>query len=203
MSNIISDKKSIRKIFLDSRQSMMVQEVYEKSSLVSDLFFSFLEAQIKNVKNPENISYLHTFLPITKFNEINTHLIIEKLQADYPWIKIVIPKILPENLTMEHIIYNTKLEFLENNWGIAEPVDGEKVMPEENDLIIVPMLACDIGGNRVGYGKGYYDRFLAKCKPSAIKVGLSYHGPIKKISDANEFDIKLNYCITPDKIYNF
>jgi len=77
------------------------------------------------------------------------------------------------------------------------------VSESEIDLIFVPLLAFDETGNRVGYGKGFYDKFLTKCRPDAIKVGLSYFEAIDRISDSEQFDIPLNYCITPQRIYEF
>ena len=70
-------------------------------------------------------------------------------------------------------------------------------------MILVPLLAYDLQGNRVGYGKGFYDRFLAKCNANVQKVGLSYFEPLDSIGDAESFDIKLNSCISPEKIWIF
>ena len=61
----------------------------------------------------------------------------------------------------------------------------------------------DLQGNRVGYGKGYYDRFLSKCKEDVIKVGLSFLSPIDCIEDVDFFDKKLDFCITPERVYAF
>ena len=68
--------------------------------------------------------------------------------------------------------------------------------------IKIPLLASDLNGNRVGYGGGYYDSFLINCKKSK-KIGVSLEEPINKIIDIDEFDIKLDYCITPKSIYKF
>ncbi|HEX8461529.1 MAG TPA: 5-formyltetrahydrofolate cyclo-ligase, partial [Segetibacter sp.] len=73
----------------------------------------------------------------------------------------------------------------------------------EIDLVFVPLLAYDKRGYRVGYGKGFYDRYLSLCKPEVLKVGFSYFGPEESIDDTHQFDVPLNYCITPDNIYEF
>jgi 5-formyltetrahydrofolate cyclo-ligase len=70
-------------------------------------------------------------------------------------------------------------------------------------MVIVPMLAFDRQGNRVGYGKGYYDSFLKQCRPDCIKVGVCYFEPIAQIDDAGDFDVPLNFCITPQQVYVF
>ena len=90
-----------------------------------------------------------------------------------------------------------------NQYGIPEPVGGKEIMPEELDLVFVPLLGFDLQGNRVGYGKGYYDRFLSKCKDDVIKVGLSFLSPIDCIEDVDFFDKKLDFCITPERVYAF
>ena len=67
----------------------------------------------------------------------------------------------------------------------------------------MPLIIVDKIGNRVGYGKGYYDRFLINCDKKVIKVGLSFFDIIEKIEDTTYNDIRLNYCITPKKIIKF
>jgi 5-formyltetrahydrofolate cyclo-ligase len=93
--------------------------------------------------------------------------------------------------------------FITNAYGIPEPKDGNEISPEQLDLVIVPLLCFDQLGNRVGYGKGYYDRFLKKCRKDCIKIGFSYFSPIERIEDINEFDVPLDYGISPDAIHEF
>lgn len=90
-----------------------------------------------------------------------------------------------------------------NSLGISEPENGAAAAPENFDLVLVPLLSFDKAGFRVGYGKGVYDKYLKQVRPDAIKVGLSYFEPLSKIDDTDEFDIPLNYCITPQGIYEF
>ncbi|MDY6994028.1 MAG: 5-formyltetrahydrofolate cyclo-ligase, partial [Pseudomonadota bacterium] len=71
------------------------------------------------------------------------------------------------------------------------------------NLVLCPLLAFDKKGFRVGYGKGFYDRFFQKCQPNAIKVGLSFEEAVEHIEDINQYDIPLNYCVTPKKLYVF
>ncbi len=93
------------------------------------------------------------------------------------------------------------MELMHNDYGIEEPSGGNKVMENEIDLILVPLLAFDKYGFRVGYGKGYYDKFLFQCRKDSIKIGLSYFDPVDEIEDINSFDIPLNYCVTPRKLF--
>jgi 5-formyltetrahydrofolate cyclo-ligase len=90
-----------------------------------------------------------------------------------------------------------------NQWGILEPNPQSAIRYplSEIDLVIVPLLGFDKQGNRVGYGKGFYDRFLARCRSNVIKVGVSFFDPIDGISDITPLDIRLDYCITPTRVW--
>lgn len=189
-------KSKLRKYYLSKRKAVSVEEIAVKSQQIADLFFANFE--LSKVKN------LHVFLPILKHNEINTWLIIKYLQQNFPQINIVIPKIISANSTLENYLFDEK-KLIENHWGILEP-SGEnqvKILPEQIDLVIIPLLIFDKNGNRVGYGKGFYDRFLQECKPEMLKIGVCLEEAIELIEDINEFDIKMDFCITPNKIYRF
>jgi len=101
------------------------------------------------------------------------------------------------------LLFDDEVELVDNAFGIAEPSAGEIVEPGEIDLALVPLLAFDQHGYRVGYGKGYYDKFLSQCREDVIKIGLSFFEPVDEIGDINQFDIPLNYCVTPQKVYEF
>ena len=93
--------------------------------------------------------------------------------------------------------------FIKNRFNILEPLNGDVIPPEMLDLIFVPLLAFDRKGFRVGYGRGFYDRYLPACRRDVVKVGFSFFDPVDKIDDINEFDVPLNLCITPTCIYEF
>ena len=104
---------------------------------------------------------------------------------------------------LQHYLLTDTTKLKLNRWKIPEPVSGIKIDPQQLDLVFVPLLGCDTFGNRVGYGKGFYDKFLANCKKDVIKVGLSFFPPDKDILEVEDFDIALDYCITPKAIYTF
>ncbi len=189
-------KAELRKHYLSKRKAISAEEMATKSQQIANLFFQNFD--LSTIKN------LHIFLPIIKNNEIDTWLIIRYLQQNFPEINIVIPKIFPEKSELENYIFDEK-SLTENHWGILEPSGGnqEKILPEQIDLVIIPLLAFDKQGNRVGYGKGFYDRFLQNCSPKTLKVGLCLEEPIEIIEDLNKFDVKMDVCITPTKIYSF
>ena len=104
---------------------------------------------------------------------------------------------------MTHFLLTDNTKIKKNEYNIPEPVNGLPVPPEMIDVVFVPLLAYDKQGNRVGYGKGFYDQFLAECKPETIKIGLSFFEAENQIEDVFEADVLLDYCITPTQTYTF
>jgi 5-formyltetrahydrofolate cyclo-ligase len=189
-------KPELRRHYLSIRKAISAEEITIKSQQITDLFFQNFDLS--------KVKYLHIFLPIIKHNEINTFLIIRYLRQNIAQTNIVIPKIIPEKSELENYLFNEK-NLIENPWGIVEPSgeNQEKIFPEQIDLVIIPLLIFDKNGNRVGYGKGFYDRFLQQCNPETLKIGLCLEEPIEMIEDVNDFDVKMDFCITPNKIYKF
>lgn len=146
-------------------------------------------------------TYYHVFLPIESNHEVNTEFILHILQGKDK--EIVISKSDFETLQMTHYLLTDSTIIKKNKYKIPEPTSGLEISSSLLDIIFVPLLACDIMGNRVGYGKGFYDKFLSKCKPEAIKIGLSFFEPEHVIDDVFFDDVKLDYCVTPNKIYCF
>jgi len=104
---------------------------------------------------------------------------------------------------MTHFLLTDNTKIKKNEYNIPEPIDGIEVPCSKIDVVFVPLLAFDTTGNRIGYGKGFYDQFLSECKPETIKIGLSFFEAENVIEDVYESDIKLDYCITPHKTYIF
>ena len=69
---------------------------------------------------------------------------------------------------MENVCINSKTKFITNNWGIDEPISENTIETNKIDLVLIPLLAVDKNGNRVGYGKGFYDKMLQKSKTEII-----------------------------------
>lgn len=151
-----------------------------------------------------NYRMVHIFLPIRKHNEIDTFSLLNYFKLQHPQLKIVIPRTDFTNLSITNILYDHEYTILgRNKYDIPEPIHGKVVPNEEIDIVFIPLLGFDQKGNRVGYGKGFYDRFLSECRPDVVKIGMSFFEPIDEISDVNEFDIPLDLCITPEKTWNF
>ncbi|MGK9126991.1 5-formyltetrahydrofolate cyclo-ligase [Olivibacter sp. SA151] len=151
----------------------------------------------------DGIAYLHTFLPILEKREPNTFLLIDYIKVNYPNTKIVVPKSdLQKNIMTHYVLGEQAL--MKNKWGIVEPGGStNQVAVGLIDAVLLPLLSFDMEGNRVGYGKGYYDRFLSECRPDIRKIGLSLFDPVDKIIDCEAHDIPLDSCVTPEKIWVF
>jgi 5-formyltetrahydrofolate cyclo-ligase len=149
------------------------------------------------------LDHVLSFYPIEHNSEVNTFLITDYLHFRNPNLRICYPKTNLRECTMQAIVCNADSIFEANEYNIPEPLDTEIADPSSLDLVILPMLAFDKYGNRVGYGGGFFDRYLKDCRDDCIKVGFSYFDPVDSIDDANEFDVPLDFCITPLRTYVF
>ena len=187
---ITADKTFLRSHYKKKRLSLTKQEVDHLSQRVCK--------QLDKL-NIWKLKHYHIFISILKYNELDTSSIINKLKSEQKII--IVPKI--SNNELVHIAINDETEFGLNEYGIKEPNDGNHFVIENLDIIFIPLLAFDIEGHRVGYGKGYYDRFLKLTNNSTLKIGLSFFDPINKIQDIDDNDVKLDYCVTPKQVHKF
>ena len=146
-------------------------------------------------------SFYHLFLPIESQNEVNTEYILQVLAGKDK--NVVISKSDFDTKEMTHFLLTDNTKIKKNEYDIPEPIDGLEVPVSKIDVVFVPLLAFDAKGNRVGYGKGFYDKFLAECKPEILKIGLSFFESENLISDVLNTDIQIDLCVTPTKVYNF
>lgn len=188
-------KSELRKIFLARREALTVRQVADTSWRIADEFFDAFDLI--------TIKTLQSFIPIAKFREIDTSLIYKKIWTDCRIIRTLAPRIDFESGEMESFTFNGETELVENKWGIREPAGGETVEPNKIDMVLVPLLCFDERGYRVGYGKGFYDRFLSRCRADCVKIGLSYFPPVADIDDTSEHDVKLDHCVTPERVFGF
>ena len=189
------DKASLRIHFLNKRQGLSRSK-----------YWMLMDRLLDQFKQIDWLEYntVHIFLPIKKYKEIDTFSILNYFKFAAPQLQIVIPRTNFETFEMENVLYDHDHTILvRNKFDIPEPIHGKLVSNNQIDLVFVPLLAFDKQGNRAGYGKGFYDRFLSKCRPDVKKTGISFFEPVDEISDLNEFDTKLDFCICPDKIWQF
>lgn len=185
-------KKELRKIYLKRRTDLTETEYEQLNQQLCDRFFGAV--------NLASITVLHTFLPIKRTREVNTWLIIDRVKSDFPHIKISVPKINNQTSELEHYFLESPDQLKNNTWEIPEPAYGIPTPTDKIDAVLVPLLAFDSVGHRLGYGRGFYDRFLASCRPDCVKVGLSFFEGEEKIEGISEKDVPLNVIVTPKSV---
>ena len=188
-------KKEIRILYKQKRLALTEREKLRLDDL--------LLIQLQRLAFDNHISTVMSFSPLEKHGEMNMPLYNRYFEHILPHVTICLPVIDVSGKEILVIAVNDETEFAENRFGILEPVKGEEVLPEDIDVVLVPLLAFDSNGYRVGYGKGFYDRFLNRCRKDVIAIGFSYFEPVDKIEDTHQFDVPLNYCITPESVYEF
>lgn len=186
-------KAELRKTYLARQKSLSSSERAQKSRDIARLFFECVDLT--------KINLLHCFIPIEKFNEVDTAHILGALRENSPKTRIAVPRVNFETAELESLIYTSDAKLNENKWGIREPYKSELVESGAIDMVLVPGIVFDRTGHRVGYGKGFYDRFLKRCRPDCMKIGLGFFEPVDEIEDVHEGDAELNSCITSEGVF--
>jgi 5-formyltetrahydrofolate cyclo-ligase len=189
------NKRELRRLFLEKRKSLSDDQARAMSRQLAGRFV--------HAFSPQPDGCLHVYLPLLRQREVDTFLLVEQVRVFCPHVRIVVPKADVHTLRMESYPLDETTELAPGEWGIPEPAGGEPVPPEAIDWVVVPLLAFDRRGYRVGYGKGFYDRYLARCRPDVRKIGLSYFDPVPAITDAGPFDVRLDCCLTPGQVWEF
>jgi len=187
-----TNKKELRLKYKNLRKELILDDIEEKSLAIAN---NLIQLPIWDK------TYYHVFLPIEEQKEVNTEYVLHLLSGKDK--EIVVSKSDFETRGMTHFLLTDNTKIRKNEYNIPEPENGLPVPSATIDVVFVPLLAFDLLGNRVGYGKGFYDKFLAECKPETIKIGLSFFEAEKEIENVFESDVNLNYCVTPNKIYTF
>ncbi len=185
-------KKELRKIFRERRSALNAIEREKMHDLI------LIQFQRLPIEIPTIIMTYAAFE-----NEFDPQIIIDYCNFKQPNQIISMPVVSARNNEMKSILVDDDTIFSLNQYGIPEPEGENELQPNKLEMVLIPLLAFDKKGNRVGYGKGYYDRFLKKCNADVIKVGFSYFNHCDHITDINEHDIPLDHCITPTTIYSF
>ena len=184
------NKIEARKKYLDLRKKLDNVQIISKSTSISNNL-QYLPIWEHN--------FYHIYLPIKEKNEVDTMPIINILKNKKK--KVLIPKSDFNNTTMKSFLLNDNTVLKKNNYGITEPINNEEFLGRI-DVIFIPLVAYDLIGNRVGYGKGFYDKFLRNQNNKILRVGLSFFNPEKRIK-IDEHDENLDFCVTPNRIFSF
>lgn len=184
-------KADLRKKYMEKRKTLSKDEVL---SFSNDIFKNF-QAYFQ-LKPGDKV---HLFIPIDKFKEVKTEFFIDYCLQNA--IRVFVPKVVGEHLISVEIFENTAFET--NHWGISEPVSSIDSAVLDFDYVLTPLLYCDSAGNRVGYGKGFYDSFFENISSTSKKIGVNYFNPEDMIDDVREEDIPLDYLVTPTEVLSF
>lgn len=192
-------KAALRRAALARRQALTPAEVARRSQqLAEQLFAHFPVAQWR---------WLHVFLPLARKNEPDTWPLIRRLWAERQPVRLAAPVVQPDGVTLKHYELTQATALAPSRWGIPEPVadPATEVAPAQLAAVLVPLLACDRQGQRVGYGGGFYDRFLAGCRPDTLFIGLNIldEEPVAALADMLPTDVPLHACVTPGGVWNF
>jgi 5-formyltetrahydrofolate cyclo-ligase len=192
-------KTALRRAALAQRQALTSAEVAQRSQQLADqLFQHFPVAQWH---------WLHVFLPLARKNEPDTWPIIHRLWERKLPVRLAAPVVQPDSISLKHYELTSATPLLTDRWGIPEPLadPATEVAPAQLDAVLVPLLACDQQGQRVGYGGGFYDRFLAECRPNTVFIGLNLldDEPVAALADVLPTDVPLHACLTPGAVWNF
>lgn len=185
-------KKELRIKYKELRQQLSQNEIEDKSLLVAN---KLLELPIWDKK------YYHLFLTLEAQKEVHTDFILNILGGKDK--EVVVSRSDFESMTMVHYLLTDSTRLVTSAYGIPEPVEGIEVPSQKIDVVFVPLLAFDKQGHRVGYGKGFYDRFLNECREDVTTVGLSFFAAEIEPIEANTTDVPMDFCVTPERVYSF
>ena len=182
--SILEKKKRLRRDLLEKRKNLPQSLLQEKSGLILRVLLS--------EKAFANASSVALYFPVN--GEVDTRGIFKKC-IDLEK-KVFFPKTRGSNL----VFLRTRNieELTPGAFAIPEPAtDAERARGDELDLVLIPGVAFDFSGNRIGYGKGFYDRFLKEI-PRQIRFGLAYRFQVLKSVPSHKTDVKTGRIITED-----
>lgn len=187
------NKEEARKEYLAKRLSLSAMEHKQLSTQCMQQILSRILPACKTI---------HVFLPIADRKEPDTLPLIWNIDQLFPEKRIAVP-VIAANGSLIHVQPDTPLTLHPGRWNIPVPEYTREILPDKFDCVLMPMLIFDKEGNRVGYGKGYYDAFLPHCRPDCIKLGISLFDPVDRIDDVMHADVKMDACVTPQQLYVF
>lgn len=181
-----SSKKDLRKIFIASRDQIPKNEKQAIDQRIC--------AYLLSIDEIANASEVLVYAPFR--NEIDITYFIKELKAR--GIRTAFPKCGKDHtMTFHNSDYD---ELSSQAYGIKEPVGSEPIVPQTDSVCILPCLAASKDGHRIGYGGGYYDRFLAKYKGLKVIAVYSSHLLESGAFETDEFDIPTDIIVTEEEI---
>lgn len=189
------NKSRLRQLALARRKNVSAHVFGLLNETLQQEFMDF----ITSFQLPHRIM---SFQPIVERREVQMSFIHETLES--LGHQLCFPRVENE---YDMVAYQVPAgdSWMTSAWGIQEPDPQtcQRVNVADIDLVIIPLLAFDSHGNRVGYGKGFYDRFLQDCRPDTLKIGVCLDEAVLRIDDVEAHDIPLDLCISPIGIHLF
>ena len=186
-------KKEWRAHYSAQRHALTVEERAQKSHLITEHYFTLFEKE-----NPEVV---HLFLSMSAKSEVDTRFILQRLNQEYPQVKTVTSVIAEDQVSLLTIEVRMDTPLTINNWGIPEPATRVVFPEQEIQEVLTPLLAMDTHGFRLGYGKGFYDRFFASCSASVKRTGINFFPLVDHELPKDPWDITLHRLISADGIF--
>lgn len=185
-------KAEIRTIYKQKRYELKDLQIEEKSIAIAN--------QVLKLPVWEK-TFFHLFLSIISQKEVNTDMLLHVLQGKDK--QVVVSQSDFKSYSLKHFLLTDSTPIKANAFGIPEPQEGLEVPVDKIEVVFIPLLAFDQNGNRLGYGKGFYDRFLSECRTDTLKIGLSFFEAIQTPIKADAHDIQMDYVVTPEEVYEF
>lgn len=185
-----TNKQEIRKKLLARRKSLSKEEYAEKSALIIQ--------SLKKQNEFAEAETVHCYISISQNNEVDTLGLIRDMLLKMK--RVVVPVMNAAKGTLKHIELVNFNQLTTNAWGVLEPAGGMEVPINELEVIIVPMVGGDRNKNRIGYGKGFYDRFLRQV--SCPKIGLLFENCLVEELPVEPFDVPLDKLVTEGRTVN-
>jgi 5-formyltetrahydrofolate cyclo-ligase len=167
-------KDQLREKLQEARMALSAEERRHKSNAIA--------ASLLQEVYWSKVAAVHCFEPIMHLGEVDLVDFVTALQTDKADVQV----------------YTSRK--IDGEWRVVSTATDEPVEPPEFDVIIVPMLGFDEQLHRVGYGGGYYDKFLAG-QPKAKKIGVCYEVCKTEQIPAEPHDIRLDMVVTEDRIH--
>lgn len=187
-------KKALRKQYLENRKSLSRQEMHVMLAGMQEFF--------RQIPIPAR-SLVMSFKPMAAKQEVDAAIFEEMLSNEFEAENFCFPSVRFESGEMEAYLDDEKLTWEDVAFGLQQPAGGTLVNPPDIDVVLTPLLAFDTAGYRLGYGKGFYDRFLSRCRPDVLTIGLSWFEAEQSIPEIGAHDVPLKYCVTPQRLYVF
>ena len=179
-------KRALRRAILSERDRLPEAERAAMSAAIADRLLSM-----------DELRDARTVMAFWSFgSEVDTHPLLERLEA--AGTRVALPRI--EDRDVEPVAYTAGAPLSETSFGAKEPASGRRLEPSELDVVVVPGVAFDRGGDRVGYGAGFYDRLLGRVRDDAFAVGVAFGLQVVDRVPAGGTDRRVDAVVTEREV---